>query len=191
MKLAQWRTDVIKVGVWEMPERGLSKMTKYSIGLILVLVLFTWGCEKKQDQIPVDSFQLLVENIIDSDTLIVKQVTLTAHGKRRVSILKGQDRQQGDMSPDPETGLIAVKMVFAADLSKSEASSGNILRMSANFLYKGNNRGIGYPGEEAPVKTASKLDEVMTLKINSGIYPLSEDLILGTVRGEKLILRVK
>jgi hypothetical protein len=166
-------------------------MTKYSIGLIVALVFFAGGCQEKQGQIPVDSFQLLVENIIDSDILIVKQVTLVAHGKRIVSILKNSDRQQGDMLPDAETGLMTVKIVFAAGLNKSEASSENVVRLFWNFLYKGNNRGLGHPSEVAPAGNATKLDEVAELKIESGTYPLSQDLVLGTIRGSELVLRVK
>lgn len=166
-------------------------MTKYSLCLIFVLLLFAGGCKKKAGQVPADSFQLLVENIIDSDMLIVKQVTLVAHGKRTVSILKWKDRQQSQISADPETGLMRVKMVFAADLNKSEASSGNVVRLFSNFLHKGNDRGPGHPGEVAPIGSATKLDEVVSLKIESGTYPLSQDLVLGTIRGSELILRVK
>ena len=163
-------------------------MTKCTIGLITTLMLLSGGCRDKQEQIPSDSFRAVVENLVDDDVILVKQVTLTAHGKRVVTVSEQGGLDQATIEPDPQTGLMTAQLIFVADLIKLQTSSENVLRWLVTI--KGPQVTVGGPGL-SPAESARKLQDVMALKMDSGLYPLSADIELGNIQGRKLTLKVQ
>jgi len=163
-------------------------MRMCAIGLIVTCMLLPAGCKHKQERIPIGSFRADVENLVDDDLILVKHVTLTAHGKRAVSVSEEAGVDKATIEPDPQTGLMTARVIFVADLIKLRTSSENLLRWLVRV--KTNQVTVGGPAL-SPVGSAGKLQEVMALKIESGIYALSQDIELGNIQGRKLTLRVE
>jgi hypothetical protein len=164
-------------------------MMKSAIGLFVTLMLLCGGCRQEQEQIPSDSFRAVVETLVDDDVVLVKQVSLTAHGKRIVTVLEKGGLERATIDPDTQTGLMTAQVVFVADLVRPQSSSDGFFRWLVR-VKSPQGTVVGGPALSS-VESAKTLQELVALKIDSGVYPLSQDIELGNVQGRRLILKVE
>jgi len=146
------------------------------------------GCDKKPEPIAADSFRAVVDDVVDDELVLVKCITITAPGRRCIGISEkgGLDQLWGD--PDPKTGLMTARVVIVADLIQAPAASENALRWMVRMKSGGGT--VGGPGLR-PAGTAGSLRDILSLRMDSGVYPLSRDLTLGYIQDRELILRVR
>ena len=164
-------------------------MMKCAIGLFVTLMLLCGGCRQDQEQIPSGSFRATVETLVDDDVVLVKQVTLTGHGKRIVTVLEKGGLERATIDPDTQTGLMTAQVVFVADLVQPQGFSDSFFRWLVR-LKSPQGTVVGGPSLSS-VESAKTLEDLVALKIDSGVYPLSQDIELGNVQGRRLILKVE
>jgi hypothetical protein len=161
------------------------------------LVLSVWlasavvtvaGCRKRTESIPAGSFRVAVEEVVDDHLVLVKRITITAPGRRRVGISAGGNFDWNWGDPDRETGLMSVHMISVAQLIRLPSASENVLRGVVRMKSGG---GALWVPLERPAGTAASLRDLLSLRLDSGIHPLSRDLTLGYLPDRELILRVE
>jgi hypothetical protein len=164
--------------------RSCSILPVVAAGLLLLSV----GCREKHGSIPAGSFRVVVDDIVDEELVLVRRITITAPGRRGVSISEkgGVDQLWGDA--DRQTGLMTAQVVVVADLIKSQSASESILRWMVRMGSGGAT--VGGPGLR-PAGSAGSLREILSFHLSSGIHPLSQDIKLGHVQGRELVLNVR
>ncbi len=153
-----------------------------------ILIVAGGGCDKRPEPIPAGSFRAVVEDVVADDLLLVKRITVTASGRRSIGISEkgGLDRIWGD--PDPKTGLMTAQVVVVADLIKFQPASENLLRWLVRMTSGGAT--VGGPGVR-PAGAAGALRDLLSFRLDSGVYPLSRDITLGHIQDRELTLRVE
>ncbi len=161
------------------------------------LVLSVWlasavvtvaGCRKRTEPIPAGLFRVAVEEVADDPLVLVKRITITAPGRRGVGISQGGSFDWNWADPDRETGLMTVQMVIVAQLIKLPSASENVLRGVVRMKSSG---GAMWVSLERPAGAAASLGDLLSLRLDSGLHPLSRDLTLGYLPDRELILRVE
>lgn len=137
---------------------------------------------------PAGSFRGVVEEVVDNDLVLVRRITITAPGRKSVGISENGSVDQIWGDTDPKTGLMTTQAVIAADLIKSSTPSEDTLRWMVRMESGGST--VGGPGLR-PAGLAASLQDIVSFRLDSGIYPLSRDLTLGYLQDRELILRVE
>ncbi len=153
-----------------------------------ILVVAVGGCDKKPAPIPANSFRAVVEDIVADDLVLVKRITITAPGRRSVGITEKSGTDLSWADPDRKTGLMTVRVVIMADLIKFQPASENLLRWLVRMRSGGAT--VGGP-QVRPAGSAGALRDLLSLRLDSGDYPLSRDITLGDIQDRELVLRVE
>jgi hypothetical protein len=156
--------------------------------LVTGVLLACAGCDKQPEPIPAGSFRAVVEDVVENELVRVRRITITAPGRRGVSLSEKGGLDQIWADPDPQTGLMTVQVVVVADLIKFQPTSENLLRWMVRMTSGGST--VGGPGVQ-PAGSAQSLGEILSFRLDSGVYSLSRDITLGYLRDRELILRVQ
>jgi len=156
--------------------------------LAIVVILCATGCSDKADRIPPGTFRATVKNIVENNRqVIVKHVTIEAPGKRIIKIATGTIRlSEATCEPAQDNNLMLAEITFVATfLNTSKA----VDKVHWLIQVKGKNVSVG--GLSAFGTKTDNLEKVIQLRFNQEFLPLGQDIVVGTVNGETILLSVK
>ena len=157
-------------------------MKKAIVLLTVTAIICGIGCKDQADQIPPDSLRATVQNLVESNDMLVKYVIIQATGERTIKV----NGKKATIEPASNTDFMVAEIVFVATLVKSSESA-NIVK----WLIQVKGQGVGVGGSTAFSVEAESLDDVLELKFDQGLYPLGQDITIGKFREEPIILSVK
>ena len=159
---------------------------------IILLSLILSGCSEK-DQAKDQTYELRISNVSsasrESVNKTIRQIDLFTKGDRVVRIDRGQDgHSQASVSVDSSTGRFpgTVQILLTAKLTSEGGSS--VFEKESEI--KTNSGGAGGPSS-ATVNPDLKLSDLASFTIKPGNYAYCEEVLLGTVEGDKWVLTVK
>lgn len=155
---------------------------------IAVLVVVLSGCIAKEPTIPQGKFLLHVNTLVDDDTIIVKNLEITAKGPCVVEVREKGGRDQSRIDVDSETNLSRAEVILMADMISFSSQQNAFVTWLVRIKHNGGHVG-GASRMSVPHET--KLPEYIDLTIKTGEYEFERDIELGTLDGKPIALRVK
>jgi len=168
-------------------------MKKMLILLSAVIVFFVAGCKEKEQvqQIPPGSFCVSIDDLYEGTDLLVKHVVIEAHGEKYVKISKKTGHGLIQVTPALDTELMVAEVVFVADLVKTSAPT-NMLKLLIKITERrGISTGNSVGGPNSFPVEAENLADILELTLSDGLHPLGQDIVIGKLQGEPIVLSVK
>jgi len=159
------------------------------LGTIVTLVLLM--PRSSPDELGPGTFRLTVEDLVESkDMLLVKKLTISVHGSRRVGVAGWGKRCEvlADQRRPQSSDIAHAELILLANLTKVPSPDGNQLTWLCQLHSSGSTAGapmcVTVPHDQT-------FSDLATIEVASGDYPVGEELRLGTFKGGPLILTVK
>ena len=163
-------------------------MKRIAVSVVLVSLIGS-GCSDKE-QAKNQSFELCFSSqSVDSGKGIILHVDLFTEGDRTVRVDRGGDGySQVGVSDDRDTGsTVGTAQIILTAKLKSEGNTVLFEKESEIKTNSGRGRGLS----SGTVDPDLKLSDLASFVVKPGNYTYGEEILLGTVEGDKWILTVK
>ena len=182
----------------EVTRKG-SQMRSTIIALLAIIALSVSGCQPESKPIPDDAFRVTIIEMAKYDDLIAANLRLEFMGKRTVSISRkgGGASTSSSITVDPSTnrdshGIGVVDVPFVATLTEVPDSTNRLKWLVGLNERRGNVLGTRAGGGPLSVAVeAERLGDILGLSISEGLYPVGQDVTIGTFQDQPIVLRVE
>jgi hypothetical protein len=162
-------------------------MKRMSLALLLAGAILFAGCKKTGEQAPQNSFIMTLEDLVSSEQLVVKHLKIRANGKRTIKITEDRDSDEATIGPRPNASLMEADIVLVADLIKDFKQSGHMVK----WLVQIKGFGVTVGGPSFFAAQGETLEQILTLDIREGTFPLGQDIEFGRLQDRPLVLSVR
>jgi hypothetical protein len=158
-------------------------------GLLLALTVLGLVSCQREKPVPAGSYRLAVENLADyPDSLRVTQLVITACDRYTVRVTTTGKTAEAVAEPDRDSqGIVQARILILGDLALAQ---GGTCQLTSLLQIRTAGVRAGGPSRRS-VDSERKLSDLMKLDVRDGDYPLGQDLKLGELQGEPIVLEVR
>jgi hypothetical protein len=149
------------------------------------------GCQESEDNVPATSYRVKADKLVDSEDFVVWKVDVEASGERDVQVHLGEGQLlKWNCMPDRDTNIAHFDVILVAHIDERYDST-NIVKWFIQ-IKDGGGSTVCYDNEDEEtieIKTGN-LEEVIDLKILEGISDFGEELVLGKLQKQPIVILV-
>ena len=165
-------------------------MTNKSFGAIVCIgICLLFGCRESKDNVPVESYYIQTNRLIEKEDLMVQTVKIETSGSRVVQFCADDGIKRystfGFLKGDGD--LSRFEITFVATLTRTPSST-NVLK----WIIQTSSDGM--EGTYSPSKynvEASAISEVLRLDIRDGSYSFGQNLVLGELPKKPITILIE
>ena len=165
----------------------MNKITQCRLACSLaVATLVVTGCSLQPPAPGNGRYRIELEQIAESDNLVIVRLDLTFNGERKVKLYEESDSETATISPDSSTGVSECEILIVADRVVLGESS------MLKWLHRIQGKGVKAGGPSTyQVEPGQTVAHLLDIHVKSGEYDLGVEQQIATFQGRPLNLMIE